>query len=132
MPHKSLLRFVAEWPSSGCLRRAGIFAAAYDLRRSDRCLPELSTELNDLLTWFGADLPIPGRFARSRRPHAHPVAVSWFKPSAHEHVRKARRLVQILAACGVSVDELRTSRPGYVVFEDEFQVVAEPFSDTPT
>jgi hypothetical protein len=30
------------------------------------------------------------------------------------------------------VVELRTERVGYVVYEDEAQVVAEPFRDTPT
>jgi len=30
---------------------------------------------------------------------------------------------------GMFVQVLRTRRPGYVVFEDEYQVVAEPFAD---
>ena len=31
----------------------------------------------------------------------------------------------------VVVEELKTDRPGYIVFEDEFQVAAIPFADTP-
>ena len=40
-------------------------------------------------------------------------------------------MVVILATCGYAMREVRTSRPGYVVYDDEFQVVAEPFSETP-
>jgi hypothetical protein len=31
---------------------------------------------------------------------------------------------------GVDVFELRTDRPGFLIFQDDHQVVAEPFSDT--
>ena len=38
-----------------------------------------------------------------------------------------RELAALLAHKDLAVEELRTSRPGYVVFEDEYQVVAIPF-----
>jgi hypothetical protein len=53
---------------------------------------------------------------------------------------KARPLV-ISARCGTfndcsrywtAVKVIKTHRPGYVVYEDEFQIAAYPFSDTPT
>jgi hypothetical protein len=39
-------------------------------------------------------------------------------------------MVAILEAHDVKVEMLKTTKPGYVVYEDEFQVVAEPFSDS--
>jgi hypothetical protein len=39
-------------------------------------------------------------------------------------------MATIVGACGYVIREVRTHRPGYVVYEDEFQVVAEPFAET--
>ena len=51
--------------------------------------------------------------------------------SALEHIAHLRRLVTLVEAAGIEVDELRTNRPGYVVYQDDQQVVALPFADTP-
>ena len=40
-----------------------------------------------------------------------------------------RELVAILETHGVAVRMLKAQRVGYVVYEDEYQVVAEPFAD---
>jgi hypothetical protein len=40
-----------------------------------------------------------------------------------------RNLVALLEHRGVVVEELRTLRPGYVVYEDEFHVATIPFAD---
>jgi hypothetical protein len=39
-------------------------------------------------------------------------------------------MVAILENHDIWVETLITARPGYVVYKDEFQVVAEPFSDS--
>jgi len=39
---------------------------------------------------------------------------------------------RIVEANGYSVGLVRADRVGYVIYEDEVQVVAEPFADTPT
>lgn len=36
-------------------------------------------------------------------------------------------LARVLRTHGVAIKMLKTSRPGYIVYEDEFQVCAEPF-----
>jgi hypothetical protein len=36
-------------------------------------------------------------------------------------------MVRILERNGIFVKKIRTDRPGYVVYEDELQIVAEPF-----
>jgi hypothetical protein len=38
-----------------------------------------------------------------------------------------RELVALLVHKDVPVEELRTERPGYIVYEDEHQIAAEPF-----
>lgn len=41
-----------------------------------------------------------------------------------------RELAAILDENDILVDVIETERPGYLTYEDEVQVVAEPFSDT--
>jgi hypothetical protein len=54
-------------------------------------------------------------------------AISWFRHSADEHLNHVRELVAILQNHGIIVQLLKTDRVGYVVYEDEYQIVAEPF-----
>ena len=58
--------------------------------------------------------------------------MSWFKASAKEHISKAFELKSVLEENGYAIEVLKESRLGYVVYEDDYQVVAEPFSDTTT
>jgi hypothetical protein len=84
-----------------------------------------------LLDWFSEHLAEPARFAASRYPRATETAISWTRATAIEHVRRLRRLTALIETAGIAVHELRTRRPGYVVYEDAHQVVALPFADTP-
>jgi hypothetical protein len=38
-----------------------------------------------------------------------------------------RALVAILEKNGYQVSQISATRPGYVIFEDDYQVIAEPF-----
>lgn len=74
----------------------------------------------------------PARFTASRPPFYRKKsrAISWFKDTAHEHVARVRELVVILEHHSVSVRVLKADRVGYIVYQDEFQIVAQPFTDT--
>ena len=86
----------------------------------------------DLVRWFDEQLREPSRLARSRNSRAKKVAISWFKESATEHIQRMRDLVAMLQAHGVAVEVVRTERPGYIVYEDDHQIAAEPFRDART
>jgi hypothetical protein len=49
--------------------------------------------------------------------------------TANEHIVQIRELIAILEKQEVYVKTLKTKRVGYVVYEDEYQIVAEPFAD---
>ena len=53
-------------------------------------------------------------------------AISCFKDNAKDHLAHIRDLVAILQNHGIVVRMLKTDRVGYVVYEDEYQIVAEP------
>ena len=121
------IRFVVSERHESSDQQRGLFSAIYDLEsRGELAAYELewfrATE-----QWFNQHLRRPDRLAWSTRPNAPERAISWLKASATEHVSRMRELVALLAHKDVAVAELRTTRPGYVVFEDEHQVAAIPF-----
>ena len=126
-----LIRFVTgdRHPPYG--HRTGVFQGAYKLWRRDILAQPTQDELRALLDWFNDHLAKPGRFAPSRRHHGWKTAVSWMRVPALEHIVHLRRLVTLVEAAGIEVDELHTNRPGYIVYQDDQQVVALPFADTP-
>lgn len=77
----------------------------------------------EVRVWFREHLKKPKRFSRAH----HSFAVCWFKDTAVEHLAQARQFVYLLEEHGTLVRQLTTHRPGYVVYEDDFQVAAEPF-----
>ncbi|WP_212591311.1 hypothetical protein [Brachybacterium timonense] len=58
----------------------------------------------------------------------NPGARSWFKDTAVGLVQMAYRYTALLDRYGVPWVELRTERPGRIVYDDDVQVVAVPFT----
>lgn len=115
--------------------RAGFFDAAYELRDVKTLDKITSDQLEDHLDWFRANLRVPKVFSRSkskgRDRNETPPGLSWFKPEAQEMLQRAFDLAIMLNGQGFAIEILRTERVGYVIYEDQHQVVAEPFADTP-
>ena len=126
------LRFVVPRKHLDSGVRAGIFGAAYAVQRGSDLSPHEREELDGLLGWFNDNLELPFRFNRTKSKGYVSRAtkgISWFKASAEEHVTKMHRLAAILEDQGHHVSLIKTTNPGYLVYEDEHQVVAEPFKD---
>ena len=124
------IRVVVAVPNPQSRRLTGIFDVAYDLRDSGEFPAADWVGLYLLLAWFEDHLPVPTRFARSRRRNAYHDAICWFKADAGPCVSRVRELAALLGRHGQPTRMLRTDRPGYVVYEDPYQVVAVPFRDT--
>ena len=124
------VRFVV--PSLGRQRWGliGIIQGAFDLKDAGTLTYYEEACVDQVYAWFNDHLPIPRRFSRSRRRGAGPNAICWFKPSAAGCIERARELAALLEDRGVATAMLRTRKPGYVVYEDAYQLVAEPFHDT--
>src|SRR5262245_1071514 len=128
---EDLIRFVTDDRHPPYGHRTGIFASAHKIRPEQKLDPADHCELCELLTWFKEYLSLPARFAASRRPHGDETGISWIRAIAHDHLKKLRRMAELIQAGGIGVRELRTTRPGYILYEDDHQVVALPFNDTP-
>jgi len=127
-----LIRFIIDRrdPNSG--RRQGLFQAAKALRESGSMSADDEQLMERVRDWFNLHLERPERLAVSPRPHAKSQAISWFRDTATRHIATMRVFAEILERYDIAVQMIRTDRPGYVLYEDEYQVVAYPFADTPT
>ena len=113
----------------------GIFGVAYRLRDDANVGAMERAQLADALNWFDEHLDTPDRFNRTRSKgfdRRNTKGISWFRETATEHVSRMHALRRILEAHGYPVTVVRETRLGYVVYEDDVQVVAEPFADTRT
>jgi len=126
------IRFVIEELDEDSGRRQGLFQAARDLKKSGVLSVSDYDKLEGLRDWFNEHLKKPDRLALSSRPHAKAVALSWFRDTAKDHIVKMREFQSVLERYGLHVKMIKAKRLGYVLYEDEFQVAAYPFSDTPT
>ncbi len=95
--------------------------------------PAQRDELKSLIKWFDSHVPIPERFNRSSSRgyyRRETKGISWFRDAAKESLANMHRLKSIAESNGLTVHVLNEERVGYVVYEDDFQVIAEPFADT--
>ncbi|MCG6116722.1 MAG: hypothetical protein MEQ07_00755 [Aquimonas sp.] len=118
----TLIRFsiLATDPDSG--HRSGILVVAHELRDDGALTASEHERLRVLLAWFTANLPVPSVLEDIE----HRRAISWFKPSAAEAIRRMWELKAVLEEHGHHVAVLRTELPGAVVYEDDWQVVSKP------
>lgn len=125
------LRFVVAERDPDSQQPRGVFQALYRLHRAGELAAHEAAWFAEAEAWFNQHLKRPSRLAGSSRPNAPDRAISWIKASAIEHVSRMRSLAALLEHKGIPVDELRTARPGYVVYEDDYQVATIPFAETP-
>lgn len=131
----AFVRFVlsSRHPESGV--EDGLFRVAYALRDHSTVAPVDRDQLRENLEWFGKHLPTPTRFNRtSSKGHYRRATrgIAWFRDSAAECIRRMRQLKRLLESNGHPVAMIREDRIGYIVYEDDLQVVAEPFAETQT
>ena len=50
------------------------------------------------------------------------LGICWFKTGSTEHISRIWEMVNILERNGIYVKKIRTDRPGYVIYEDEWQL----------
>ena len=120
---REYIRFVIGRKDEDSHVEQGIFqAVALALERRYITGSE-ADELDELRWWFSENLEKPTSFGRNTLRKG----ICWFKTGAIEHISRIWEMVRILERNGIYVKKIRTEKPGYVVYEDEWQLVAEPF-----
>ncbi|HEU4509677.1 MAG TPA: hypothetical protein VFR78_15660 [Pyrinomonadaceae bacterium] len=106
---------------------AGIFCAAYALLESHGLPWYELDELVELREWFNTHLKSPFDYLAYHKRYDR--AVCWFKPTAHEHLARAWELAAILERNDIVIWTIKSPRAGYVHYEDDIQVFAQPHPD---
>ena len=123
LERREYIRFVVGSKDEDSHVEQGIFQAAAlalewrDITGSD------ADELNELRAWFSNNLEKPESFGRGKLR----LGICWFKTSASQYISRICEMVSILERNGIYVKKIKTEKPGYLIYEDEWQIVAEPF-----
>ena len=107
------LRFVYSKPVEGMSSREGFFQAAGELADNPLADASVVARVDAMREWFADHLEMPERFSRSSSKSYHgkeTKGLSWFKPSATEHISKAFELKGILDEYGYAVEVLKEDR----------------------
>jgi hypothetical protein len=117
------IRFVIGRKDEDSHVEQGIFQAAALALEWQNITGSDADELNELRGWFSENLEKPTSFGRGKLR----LGICWFKTGSAQHISRIWEMVQILERNGIYVKKIRTDKPGYVIYEDEWQLVAEPF-----
>jgi hypothetical protein len=120
---REYVRFVIGRTDEDSHVEQGIFQAAALALEWQHITGSDADALNELREWFGDNLDKPTSFGRDRLR----LGICWFKTGATEQISRVWEMVRILERNGIYVKKIRTDKPGYVIYEDEWQLVAEPF-----
>jgi len=112
----------------------GVFSVVGCLFKNTTAKTNLGTSEDErriweLNNWFRYNLELPDKVNRGNNQNEAPTGVSWFKDTAHEHIKNLREISSIIQKHGALVELLQTDNPGYILYEDEFQVFAEALED---
>ena len=120
---RQYIRFVIGREAEESDVRSGIFKAVTLALEWQEITGSDAEELKKLDAWFSENLKRPISIGRDENRSG----LCWFKTEVAEHISRIWEMVRILERNGIYVKKVRTDRPGYVIYEDEWQLVAEPF-----
>ncbi len=105
----------------------GIFGLANGLARNGRLADQDYRWWQEANAWYDAAYPDPNLidptvYDRTQNQHAQ----AWFKISATHLLARIPGYLELLDRYGVQWDELSSSNPGHVLYEDDVQVVVSP------
>jgi hypothetical protein len=122
------LRFTTRFINPYGEPETGIFMALKFLRDDYALTTEEHTnQLKELSDWFSKNLDKPTRFSKGTSKVNADISLSWFTDSAQEHIQKMQHLIKIAERYDLIIDRIASKNPGYIVFEDEYQISAVPF-----
>ena len=121
------IRFVINEHHPESNQKTGIFHAVRYMRDDGELTEEEFNIADELMGWFSDNMKSPIEYLNKQKSKKSEVYISWFKDSAREHIKKARELSEVIKNKNVSIEFLRTRKPGKIVYEEEEQIFAKPF-----
>lgn len=106
----------------------GIFALVNGLARDGRLTVSQEAFRRANNDWYDAAYPNPSDVDPSLYDRErNPGAAAWFKRTSRELIARTIGYREILTCHGVAWEELRTTTPGVILYEDAYQVLATPY-----
>ena len=106
------------------------FSVIYDLRRSGTMTQYDLDYAASIVKRFVDNLVEPKKFSRKNKKTEATRWISRFKETAVEHINQMRELCRILEEYEIPIEVVKTDTPWYIIYEDDYQIVAEPFKQT--
>lgn len=122
------IRFVVDEIDEDSCQRKGIFQAISGMKKQDDFYDYELDYIAESMGWFDENLESPLDYLNKQKSQKSDVYISWFIESASEHIAKVREFVFLVESKGVVVSQIRTVNPGKIVYSDEFQIFAKPFT----
>lgn len=119
------VRFQGQYPNVAGLH-VGIFGLVNVLGRHGMLAPDEERFRRENNDWYDAAYPDPGVAAGIYGGQAERGAAAWFKSTSTELIARVSGYLAILDAHAIAWHELRTTDPGTIIYEDDYQVVAVP------
>lgn len=124
------LRFITDEIDLRTGKPKGMFTLAYELIQARVLSNNDEALLKGSLKWVEVNIPIPTRFSRTSNEYRKNTGgLCWLKSESDEVVSKHWNIKNIVEITGYSIRLVKTENPGKMVYEDEFQIVALPFSN---
>lgn len=122
------IRFVVDEIDEDSCQRKGIFQAISGMKKQDDFYDYELDYIAEIMGWFDENLESPLDYLNKQKSQKSDAYISWFIESASEHIAKVREFVFLVESKGVVVSQIRTVNPGKIVYSDEFQIFAKPFT----
>lgn len=120
------VRFRSARPTATGIH-VGIFGLVNVLGRHGMLAPAEEQFRRENNAWYDAAYPDPCAADPSvYAQDVNPRAAAWFKPTATSLLGRIGGYLRILDAHRIAWEEIRTTDPGKIVYEDSYQVIAVP------
>lgn len=123
------IRFVINEFCHESNQRLGLFHAVRYMKDDNKFLDYELEQVEKTMKWFNHHLESPLDYLNTQKFKKSDIFISWFKTSAKEYISMVREFVVLLESKGVVVEQIKTNRPGKIVYSDAHQVFAKPYEN---
>ena len=123
------LRFESYLQDRDYKFRLGIFQAAFNLRDNEAVADYARNAIREDIEWYKENLPSPDEYYFYLRRHKtrEALGVCWFKYQASEMIRRAYIMKDRLEEWGYPIFVIKSRKPGRIKYQDDYQVVVNPY-----
>ncbi len=121
----TFIRYIGGTPQDNPYLATGIITLARILRDEGKLQPYAVELVNEFFEWFNESIPCPPFTENIKSGKWTTDAVAWFKETNPAIQIQMWDIMCVLKEHDQQVRFIQTETPGKIVYEDQFQIVAE-------